>query len=240
MTAHPFIVGIGAAVVRLFRRLGARLAFALAAAMGALLVFAPLAEDVLEGETMAFDGAVRSFVQQLASPGLTSAMRFVTLLGSTQTLVALGLCACVLFVAAGWRRDLVLFAVTLAGAAALNATLKLSFGRARPEAFFNTPLPTSYSFPSGHALLSLCFYGALAVAVTPHLRRPAARGAVWTSAGLLAALIGFSRIYLGVHYPSDVVAGYATALVWVVLVALGSHTFKRQVSGRGAPHPADG
>jgi undecaprenyl-diphosphatase len=239
MTAHLFIVGIGAAVVRLFRRFGARLAFALAAAMGALLIFALLAEDVLEGETMAFDGAVRSFVQQLASPDLTSAMRIVTMLGSTQTLVALGLCAGILFVAAGWRRDLVLFAVTMAGAAALNAALKLSFGRARPEAFFDTPLPTSYSFPSGHALLSLCFYGALAVAVTPHLRRPAARGAVWASAGLLAALIGFSRIYLGVHYPSDVVAGYATALVWVVLVALGGHTFKRQASGRGTPHPAD-
>ncbi len=230
MTAHQFILGIGAAVVRLFRRLGARLAFALAAAMGALLIFALLAEDVLEGETMAFDGAVRSLVQQLASPDLTSAMRFVTMLGSTQTLVVLGLCASVLFVAAGWRRDLVLFAVTMAGATALNFALKLSFERARPEAFFDTPLPTSYSFPSGHALLSLCFYGALAVAVTPHLRRTAVRAAMWTSAGLLAALIGFSRIYLGVHYPSDVVAGYATALVWVVLVALVDNTFQRRAA----------
>lgn len=228
ITANQFIADIVTAVVRLFRRLGARLAFALAAAMGALLLFALLAEDVLEGETMAFDGTVRSLVQQFASPDLTSAMRFVTMLGSTQTLVALGLCASALFVAAGWRRDLILFAVTMAGAAALNATLKLSFGRARPEAFFDTPLPTSYSFPSGHALLSLCFYGALAVVVAPRLRRTTARAAVWASAGLLAALIGFSRIYLGVHYPSDVVAGYAAALVWVVLVALGDYTLSRR------------
>lgn len=232
MTAHPYIVGIGAAVVRLFRRLGARLAFALAAAMGALLIFALLAEDVLEGETMAFDGAVRSFVQQLASPDLTSAMRFATMLGSTQTLVALGLCACVVFFAAGWRRDAVLFVVTMAGASALNFALKLSFVRARPETFFDTPLPASYSFPSGHALLSLCFYGALAVAVVPRLRHKSARAATWTSAGLLAALIGFSRIYLGVHYPSDVVAGYATGLVWVILVALADNTFRRRALRR--------
>lgn len=115
-------------------------------------------------------------------------------LGSTQTLVALGLCAGVIFFAAGRRRDLALFAVTMAGASVLNVTLKLSFGRARPTTFFDTPLPASYSFPSGHALLSLCFYGALAVAVASRLRRPEARAAVWAAAGLLASLIGFSRI----------------------------------------------
>lgn len=230
MTAHRFSVVVVAAVVRLFRRLGARLACALAAATAALLLFALLAEDVLEGETMAFDGAVRSFVQQLASPALTSAMRFVTTLGSTQVLLALGLCACLIFFAAGRKRDVLLFAVTMAGATALNVALKLSFGRTRPAAFFDTPLPTSYSFPSGHALLSLCFYGALAVAVAPRLRRTEARAAVWAAAGLLAALIGFSRIYLGVHYPSDVVAGYAAALVWVVLVALADKTFRRRAA----------
>ncbi len=78
--------------------------------------------------------------------------------------------------------------------------------------------------------MSLCFYGALAIAVAPRLRRTAARAAVWASAGLLAALIGFSRVYLGVHYPSDVVAGYAAALVWVVLVALADNTFRRRAA----------
>jgi undecaprenyl-diphosphatase len=235
MTANRLGAAVGAAVVGVFRRLGARLACALAAAMGALLLFALLAEDVLEGETMAFDGAVRSLVQQHASPALTSAMRFVTTLGSTQTLVVLGLSACVVFFAVGWRRDAVLFVVTMAGASALNFALKLSFGRARPETFFDTPLPASYSFPSGHALLSLCFYGALAVAVAPRLRHQSGRTAVWASAGLLAALIGFSRIYLGVHYPSDVVAGYAAALVWVILVALGDNKFRRRVLQRESP-----
>lgn len=224
---------IGAAVGGLFRRLGGRLACALAAVTGALLLFALLAEDVLEGETMAFDGAVRSFVHQYASPTLTSVMRFVTALGSTQTLVVLGLCAVTIFFVAGRRRDLFLFAVTMAGASVLNVMLKLSFGRARPTAFFDTPLPSSYSFPSGHALLSLCFYGALAVAVAPRLRRPAARAAVWAAAGLLAALIGFSRIYLGVHYPSDVVAGYAAALVWVMSVGFLDRLLRRR--GRESP-----
>jgi len=148
ITAYQFTADIVAAAVRLFRRLGARLAFALAATVGALLIFALLAEDVLEGETMSFDGAVRSLVRQHASPALTSAMRFVTMLGSTQTLVALGLCACAVFFVAGWRRDAVLFVLTMAGASALNFALKLSFGRARPETFFDTPLPRHPASPA--------------------------------------------------------------------------------------------
>lgn len=227
MRAHRLKAAVGVTVVGVFRRLGVRLACALAAATGALLLFALMAEDVLEGEAMAFDGAMRSFVRQLASPALTSAMRFVTALGSTQMLVALSLCVSVFLLVAGWRRDLVLFVVTMAGATLLNVTLKLSFGRARPEAFFGTLLPSSYSFPSGHALLSFCFYGALAAMVTPHLSHALARAAVWSATAMLVILIGLSRIYLGVHYPTDVVAGYLAASLWVFAVALGNRWPRR-------------
>src|ERR1700682_753225 len=115
----------------------------------------------------------------------------------------------------GRRRPAILLVVAAAGAVALDELLKLVFHRPRPEAYFGYPLPSSYSFPSGHAVSSCCFYGVLAAIVTARMRSRAAKSAVWTAAALMAALIGLSRIYLGVHYPSDVVAGYAVAVVWV-------------------------
>ena len=70
-------------------------------------------------------------------------------------------------------------------------------------------------FPSGHALFSLCFYGTLAGLLVGRLRRPAARAAVWAAAALLILAIGISRIYLGVHYPTDVIGGYLVAAFWI-------------------------
>jgi membrane-associated phospholipid phosphatase len=206
-----------------YERLGALLLAGLALAICSLLFFAWLAEEMLEGETGAFDEGVRSFAQSHASPALTSVMRGVTLLGSTKFLVALGICILIAFVLAGWRRGAMLFAVTMGGATVLNLALKSSFRRVRPAPFFDTPLPSSYSFPSGHALLSFCFYGALAAILAARLPCRSARAAVWVSATLLVALIGISRVYLGVHYPSDVLAGYAAAMVWVMTVAFGDY-----------------
>jgi undecaprenyl-diphosphatase len=119
------------------------------------------------------------------------------------------------------------FAITMAGAGVLDTVLKLAFHRPRPAPFFDTPLPHSYSFPSGHALLSLCLWGSLAALLTTRSRSLRVRFAVWTLAVALIGPIGFSRIYLGVHYPSDVLAGYAAGLVWVTIVAWGERMLRR-------------
>lgn len=206
--------------------LGPLLLAGLALAIAALAFFAWLAEEMLEGETQTFDDTVRSFIYGFASPALTSIMRAVTLLGSTKFMVALGVGVALSFLLAGWRRAATLFAVTMAGAVLLLVTLKLGFQRARPTPFFGTLSPDSYSFPSGHALYSFCFYGVLAALTNERLRNRAARLVIWIATALLVALIGLSRIYLGVHYPSDVIAGYAAALVWVVTVAFGDHMLR--------------
>lgn len=222
--------GISAALAAVFQYLGVWLTLSLAGALVALVFFSWLASEVLEGETGAFDEAVRAFVHNYASPTLTALMQLVTRFGSVMWLLVIGVCVAVAFVLAKRWRDVALFVVTMAGAAVLNITLKLSFGRARPEAFFETPQPSSYSFPSGHALLSVCFYGALAVIITHRLHSNPARFIVWAAAALLVVLIGFSRIYLGVHYPTDVLASYAVALAWVVVVFSFDHL------RRGIPH----
>jgi undecaprenyl-diphosphatase len=103
--------------------------------------------------------------------------------------------------------------------------LKHAFHRPRPVAFFGAA-PSSYSFPSGHALGSFCFYGMLAAILAAPARGRVAKFCVWTAAVLLVGMIGFSRIYLGVHYPSDVIAGYCAAAVWVGAVGVLDRTLR--------------
>jgi undecaprenyl-diphosphatase len=190
----------------------------LAVALLALAFFAWLAEEVIEGDTRAFDAGARAFAHSIASPQLTYVMQGLSFLGQGFSLAALAALAAILFVRTGRRRAAWLLIITMLGAGALDQMLKLLFHRPRPDPFFNTPRPSTYSFPSGHALASCCFFGVMAAMLAARAPRRAARIALWATAALLAAAIGFSRIYLGVHYPSDVVAGYAAAVVWVFTV----------------------
>jgi membrane-associated phospholipid phosphatase len=118
--------------------------------------------------------------------------------------------------------------VTLAGAGVLDLGLKEIFARARPQAFFDYYLvPASFSFPSGHALFAVCFFGGIAVLLSHRLRGRLARILLWAVALFLIFLIGASRVYLGVHYPTDVIGGFAVGTVWVASVALGDRLAER-------------
>jgi undecaprenyl-diphosphatase len=214
-----------------YRKVGLTLLAGLALAVGALFLFSWLAEEVFEGDTIRFDEAVRAAINQHASPALTSLMRFITFFGSTIFITVVGICVALYFIRIKWRHAALLFAITMAGALVLNGTLKLLFHRARPEPFFGMVAPTSYSFPSGHALYSLCFYGTLAVIAGGRVRRLAGRLAIRAAAVSLILLVGISRIYLGVHYPSDVLAGYMAAFIWVMTVAFGDHWLRRHAPG---------
>jgi membrane-associated phospholipid phosphatase len=195
-------------------RSGFLLLGALLAAAMALFVFGWLAEEMLEGDTQQFDQFVRTAVHQLATPGLTRLMQAFSFLGSVAAVTTLclgAICASLYFRHA---RTAALLAITMLGVAALDVALKQAFHRPRPVAFFGSA-PSSYSFPSGHALGSFCFYGILAAILAARARGRGAKLCVWMAAALLVAMIGVSRIYLGVHYPSDVIAGYCAGAVWV-------------------------
>jgi undecaprenyl-diphosphatase len=198
---------------------------ALLLAATALFVFGWLAEEMLEGDTQQFDAFVRTAVHQLATPGLTRLMQVFSFLGSVAAVTAMCLvviCASLYFRHA---RTAVLLAITMLGVAALDVALKHAFHRPRPVAFFGAT-PSSYSFPSGHALGSFCFYGILAAILAARARGRGAKFCVWLAAVLLVGMIGFSRIYLGVHYPSDVIAGYCAAAVWVGAVGFLDRTLR--------------
>jgi len=191
----------------------------LGVAVLAIFLFAWLAESVVERETANFDSTVRGMVHAYASPGLTRVMFGISFMGSGG-LIASALLAFALFRHFRWRRAAIWLVVTLAGALVLDLALKYAFHRTRPTPFFG-PVPQTYSFPSGHSLFSFCFYGVLAGLLAGRVRSIPMRVLIWTLAALLVLAIGLSRIYLGVHHPSDVIAGYLTGTIWVAtMVAL--------------------
>ena len=190
----------------------------LAAAIGALVFFGWLADEVLEGETRQFDEATRAAVHQLASPALTTIMRGVSFTGSTISLTIATIIVVISFAMYKWGRAAKLFAITMIGGSLLNMTLKLAFKRPRPVPFFNLTAPETYSFPSGHSLMSCCFFGALAAILTARIKRRRARVIAWILATAMFLLIGFSRIYLGVHHTTDVIAGFVAALIWILII----------------------
>jgi membrane-associated phospholipid phosphatase len=186
-----------------------------AAAVAALLLFAWLANEMVAGATLRLDNFVRDTVHSWASPPLTEAMRGITQLGSPEFLILVSFVLIWRLAQAGRKRAVIVLAVGAIGAELLNLLLKQLFHRQRPEVFFGYAEPLGYSFPSGHSISSCCFYGLAAALVTARMVSPARKALVWAGAALVVGLIGLSRVYLGVHYPSDVIAGYAAAIVWV-------------------------
>ncbi len=209
------------------------LVLGLAAAVAALALFLWLA-GIVEGKAaVPFDASVRGWVHAHSSPSLTSFMRLMSLIGSPAFLVAFSLIAFPILLRVAHRpREALLFLIAMTGGFVLDAALKVAFHRVRPPTYFGTPEPASYSFPSGHALFSVCLWGSLALLAGQRVRGAAARAAIFVAAVLLPGLIGYSRIYLGVHYPSDVVAGYAAATIWVATVGYTNRLIERRSQRR--------
>lgn len=182
-----------------------------------LVLLVALAIAVAFGATMPFDEGIRSATHHYSSERLTALAHLLSLIGSNGVWIPVA----IIFIALLWfstrRKQAVAMVTVLGGAALLENGLKFGFHRARPQPYFGT-LPATYSFPSGHALFALCFYCLLAAIITKDIGSAGARVVVWSVALLLALGIGLSRIYLGVHYPSDVVAGYLAGGAWLALL----------------------
>jgi undecaprenyl-diphosphatase len=206
--------------------LGIAAPLSLLLAVGGLFLFAWIAEAVMAEHTMRFDLAVRNWVHQYSSPALTTAAIAASFVGS-EVLAAAFVISLLVFAFLHWRRAAIWLTLTMAGALVLDLALKYAFHRARPTPFFG-PLPQTYSFPSGHALFSFCFYGALAGLLADRIQSLPARICIWTFAAALIAAIGLSRIYLGVHYPTDVLGGYLAAAVWVSSMIAFDHARTRR------------
>jgi undecaprenyl-diphosphatase len=181
-----------------------------------LAAFAHLsAETIFHNEADLFDHAVIWLVRRFASPAADKAMIIITVFGSGVIYAVFAP------LAAGWAlwlgrwREAASLAVCLGGAALLNFLLKHLFERARPEEF-KIISAAGYSFPSGHAMVSLCFYGMVAFLICRHIQRLGRQMVLYGLTAALVSAIGLSRVYLGVHYPSDVLGGYFAGGTWLV------------------------
>jgi len=181
--------------------------------------FAELADGVVEGESRRFDRTVLLWIHSHSPEWLDGPMRLITALGYYQVVAPLLAALVLVFYLKGWRLSAILLLVSTVGGSLLTAVLKAVFGRARPEIFDSGYTASFYSFPSGHATVAVGFYGALTLILAYRLRGPA-RWAAATCGVSLVLLIGFSRLYLGVHYPTDVLAGFLAAPLWVVCVGV--------------------
>jgi len=179
--------------------------------------FVELADEVLEGDSRAFDRAALLWIHSNFPDWLDGPMRLVTALGYYWTVVPLLALTVYLFYSRGWRLSAVLLVVSTCGSVVLTTVLKGVFGRARPELVDSGYQASFYSFPSGHATVAVGFYGMLALILAYRLQGRM-RWVVAISGVLIVLLIGFSRLYLGVHYPTDILAGYLAAPLWVVCV----------------------
>ncbi len=202
---------------------GLLLAILIAAALGWL------AYQVNAGGSTRFDTAVRDEIHAHANPALTRVMIVISDIGKPLVSGPLTILIAAFFWRAGYTRRAWLLLIAMAGGAIIEDALKLAIHRPRPQPFFGYPLPASYSFPSGHALSSFCLYGVVAALLSPSIRSRVGRALLWFAAALMIVAIGFSRIYLGVHYPTDVIAGYAAAGVWVLFISIGNHVRRRPI-----------
>ncbi len=215
------------AIARRVQDLGPTLTIGLLVLAAGGWAFGALAEEVAEGDT-GLDNRIADELHEHATRPLTEFFEAVTTLGNGIVLAGVAAIAAYLLARRRYYAEAVLMVLAYAGAQVLSFALKLAFRRDRP--FFTDPLATlsTYSFPSGHATVSIAVYGALSLVLVRRLTGPA-RVVCLAAAVLLVSLIGFSRLYLGVHFLSDVLAGFSVGLAWLALcvVVLDLHHRRR-------------
>ena len=191
-----------------------------------------LADGATEGNGLAsIDPPIWQWMIEHRTPALTSVAIFFTNIGSTIAMSIIAVASVGYLLWRHRRADAVLVAVVAAGAGVLVRFGKATVGRDRPPANFRLVVENNESFPSGHALASAAIIGVLLVVFVPSIGRHWVRAGV-IAAGLLFVLtIGLSRLYLGVHWATDVLGGWVTGLAWLML-CLTARQVWRQTRGR--------
>ena len=185
--------------------------------------FKEQAEHVVEGRADQYDDVIMEAVHRIDNPAMHQVMEAVTQLGSHAAISAAAGLTAIAMLRRGDKQNAWTVVVSTGGAMAINTILKNVFQRQRPQELARRiKLPKSHSFPSGHSLLSAATYPIVAHHLLQH-RSVATQAFVHTLAGATILSVGFSRIYFGVHFPSDVLGGFAAGLGWLGLTSL-SHS----------------
>jgi undecaprenyl-diphosphatase len=182
-----------------------------------------LAEDVWLKEGFSWDAPLMRAIHRLSTPWLDAIMKGITFTASSAAVVLAAGIALWLWHGQRKRLEALAVIVTLTGSVAINTILKLVFARPRPDIFPPLTVEHSYSFPSGHTSTAIALYGLIAVL----LWRAHHRGWALLS-GLWVLLVALSRVYLGVHYPSDVLGSLALGVLWIFAVTFVYDGYQRR------------
>lgn len=189
----------------------------------ALWFFKKQADHVVQGNADRYDEAVMEAVHRVDHPAARETLHLLTQLGSHAAIATAAGATAVLMLRQGRKHDAWTVVVSTGGAMAINTILKNIFRRQRPiEMARRIKLPRSHSFPSGHSLLSAATYPIVAHHLVERHSLPL-QALTHTAAGMIILGVGFSRVYFGVHFPSDVLGGFAAGFGWLGLTSL-SHT----------------
>lgn len=244
-----FLRWLGRHVSGFYAAVGAFLVLGMAAVLGGTVAFAALAHAVMEGRTQQVDDAVLRWMGSHGSPAMDGAMLEVTSLGGRVVVWVLVLVSSAFLWQARRRWSAALVWVAVLGSGLVNLVLKEVFNRPRPDVFpWRTPHVGNASFPSGHATTAIVAYGVLGYLLARGMKTRSARVVTWILAIVAVLAVGISRLYLGVHYPSDVLGGFATGGAWAFICGMGMQAvryFARRRPGTaseesglaGAPRP---
>lgn len=156
-------------------------------------------------------------IQQFESNGLTKFMKFFSYIGSGSIVVILAIAVILLLFLLKHRLEIMMFIVTVSGSALLNDLLKLLFQRTRPI-IHPIIVEAGYSFPSGHSMNAFTLYGIVTILLWRNLSSRSGRSLLIGFSLFMILTIGLSRVYLGVHYPSDVIGAYLASYAWLTVM----------------------
>lgn len=210
--------------------------------LGAFL-FLKLGSEVLEGDTLAIDRLILRGLRSAANPAvpvgpgwLQGAMIDLTALGGVTVLTLITLLSAGYLAASRKRTTALFLTAAIAGGAVLSSLLKAQFMRPRPDLVAHLVDVHTTSFPSGHAMNSAITYLTIGVLLARAETDRRVRIYLLTIAIALTLMIGVSRVYLGVHWPSDVVAGWCVGACWAVACSLAARTLQRGHAIEPATH----
>jgi membrane-associated phospholipid phosphatase len=206
---------------RLHGALAALATLGFVGALVAFLVFAVFATAVVRGATQGADEAVLHWFAARRTPLLDFVMQELTTIGNIAVLTLVGGTAALVLWVTRHRWSVLLLALAGVGGVLINSALKDWFARPRPDVVEAIAHVMTPSFPSGHAMNSLIVYGSVAYVVGRLGGSPLLRRFIWGTAAMIVAGIGVSRVYLGVHYPSDVLAGFLAGSAWLLVLPAG-------------------